>query len=424
MLKDLLKFALKLMAQSVLWRHRPRIVAVTGSVGKTSTKDAISHVLSRKFSVWKSTGNYNNELGVPLTILGMKTGKRSIFLWLKVVFGFFVLMLRKVYPQILVLEMGADRKGDILYLCKIAKPEIAIVTRVGAAHLEHFGDVETVQREKAQLVVGLQGRGVAILNADDPRVSAMKHLHKGKVVTFGFSSGADVLAEDVRLIQNTSQSQMDPRRDLGLSFVISSGSRKSPLIARGILGQPQVYSLLAAFAVAFELGMETREVVSALESYQSPPGRLRPLLGIKRTVILDDTYNSSPEAAIEAMKILRQIRGKRRVAVLGDMLELGPAAESSHRQLGRLAKSLGVDLLLTVGELARFIADEARTSGFAKTKISTFDTADKAGLPLQNKMQEGDVVLIKGSRGMHMEKIVLEVMAEPEKAGELLYHPD
>lgn len=406
----------------MLARRRPKIIAITGSVGKTGTKDAIYHVLSRKFFVWKSEGNYNNEIGLPLAVLGVKTWKKSVLLGLSVVAAFFRYLAWVKYPEILVLEMGADKKGDIEYLTNIARPDIAVVTRVGAAHLERFGGIEEIQREKSRLAAALKKSGTAILNADDPRVCAMSRLHSGKIVTFGLSAEADVRAEDIEFRQNTTSPHPDPSRDLGIAFWIRKDGKRGSIITRGILGHPQIYSMLAAFAVAGDLGMAREEIFDGLRDFESPAGRLRPLAGIKRALILDDTYNSSPEASVEALRILKQIRARRRIAVLGDMLELGAGTENLHRKIGRLAGTLGIDMLCAVGERAKFISDEARKAGFAKSRIIEFEDSESAGSRLRQKLQEGDAVLVKGSRGMQMEKIVRQIMAEPERADELLYH--
>ena len=420
MAKKFLQFILKLAAKLVLWRHRPVVVAITGSVGKTSTKEAIYEVLRKKFLVGKSRGNYNNELGLPLAVLGAESGRRSVLLWLMVFIKFFFRLFSRRYPQILVLEMGADRPGDIDYLTKIARPTISVVTRVGRVHLEFFESPEDLQKEKSRIVSALPQEGTAVLNADDPKVLAMRHATAGTVLTYGLGAEAEVRAEDILIFYETKAEQLNPETDIGTRFIINFKGKKRLLTRHGILGTPAVYAALAAFCVGKSLGMTAEEIISGLKKFRTPPGRLRLLLGIKKSLILDDSYNSSPEAAVEAVRVLRQIRARRRIAVLGDMLELGPETESAHRQIGRLVKDLGIDLLFTVGPKAKFIAEEARRCGFAKTKIFEFNSSQTAALPLQNKIREGDVVLVKGSQGVRMEKIVLEVMAEPERAPELL----
>jgi len=420
LLQALIKFTLKVASRLVLARHRPIIVSITGSVGKSSTKEALAALLKLRFSVRRSPGNLNNEYGVPLTILGGADFDSILIRLFGSVFGFFWSLLRSNYPKILVLEMAADRKGDITYLTSIAKPTIAVVTRIGVSHIEYFGDVESIQKEKSQLVKALTKEGVAVLNIDDPRVMMMKPLSKGQVITYGFDGTADVRAERLSLRQESDANLLRPDQKLGSSFELVMGAARSSIYLPGILGRAKIYTLLAGAAVATSLNIKKDDIVTGLKSIAVLPGRLRILSGIKHTIILDDTYNSSPESTMEAMQVLKQIHARRRIAVLGDMLELGPATERAHRQVGRLVRDLGIDLLYTVGSRSNFTAEEARISGMAKTKVIEFERSIDAGVPVQNRMQEGDVVLVKGSQGMRMEKIVQEIMAEPKRAGELL----
>jgi UDP-N-acetylmuramoyl-tripeptide--D-alanyl-D-alanine ligase len=420
MLRSILYFILKLMARAMLIKHRPKIVAITGSVGKTTTKDLIFSVLSSQFFVWRSSGNYNNQIGLPLTILGSESGRKNLLLWLKVIGNFFRYYFSKRYPEILILEMAADRPGDIEYLTHLAPPDVAVLTRIGEAHMEYFGDVESIQKEKSVLIKALTRRGVAVLNFDDPRVMATKGLCVGRTVTYGFGQGAEVQARNLSLFQNTVKPVFDPETDLGSRFEIVFKNHAKLLSAPGTLGMPRVYAMLAAYAVGRAAGISSEDIVEVLPTAPLTAGRLRPLSGIKNTIVIDDSYNSSPQACTEALRVLTTVHGRRRIAVLGDMLELGAATEVAHRKIGRLIRDLRPDLLLTVGARAKFIASEARALGFATTKILEFDTAEEAALPLQGKMREGDVVLVKGSQGVRMEKIVLEIMAEPERVGELL----
>jgi len=408
------------MARAVLSRHRPRVVGITGSMGKTTTKQAVAAVLQTRFSVRASSGNFNNEIGLPLSVLGVSSGLSGFSLGASVFLNFFRSFFTSQYPEMLVLEMGADKVGDIAYLTRIAPPHIGLVTRVAEAHTQNFGDVETIQKEKAKIVSALSHSGLAVLNADDARVMAMSQLHKGKIITFGLSEGADVRAMGAEVTQRLFGPEFRAEADLGTKFMIRYNGASYRVEVSGLLGLPQVYALLAGFAAGVSLGIGPKHCAEALIRVAPVPGRLRPISGIKNTIVLDDTYNSSPDAAVEALKVLKQVRARRRLAVLGDMLELGAQTETAHRHLGRIARDLGVDLLFTVGERARFIAEEAWLSGFAKSKIFEFETTEDAAIPLQNKLAEADAVLIKGSQGVRMEKIVLEIMAHPQDASELL----
>ena len=347
-MKNILQLILKYLAKTILWRHKPVVVAVTGSVGKTGTKEAIAAVLRQSLFVWENSGNYNNEIGTPLAILGSESPGKNIFLWIKVFIRFVYLLVTPRYPQVLVLEMAADRRGDIKYLTTIARPHIAVVTRISEAHTEFLGDLESVQREKAELVRALPHGGVAILNADDHRVMAMKNLFFGKTISFGLREDAVVRAADIRTRQEADSNLKNPEQAIGLNFKIKSRGTSRSVFIPGVVGRPNVYVLLSAFAVGLKFGLKPDEIVNAFVNFSPPPGRLRPLAGIKHTVIIDDTYNSSPEAAFESLKALTEVKGRRRIAVLGDMLELGEFTESSHRKLGRMVKDLRLDFPINV----------------------------------------------------------------------------
>ena len=424
MLKALVQFQLKILAKLILWRHRPVMIGITGSVGKTGTKLAIAAVLKTKYFVRESLGSYNNEFGLPLTILGAPAPGRNILKWIFVSFKFFVSLISSNYPKVLVLEMGADRPGDIAYLTSIARPDIALVTRVGSVHMQYFEGHEGLQKEKATIIKSLAREGIAVLNIDDSRVAAMKGLHSGKTLTYGLGEQADIQGVDIRTYQYADANLHDLTESLGLKFEVIHDDWQMPVYARGLLGRPNVYNILAAFAVGRIFNITPKKIAAVFSDYTPAPGRLRPLSGIKNSIILDDSYNSSPEASEESLRVLREIKGRRRIAVLGDMLELGSATEALHRKIGRLVNDLRIDLLIAVGRRAAFIADEAKIRGLAKSRIKEYKTANEARLPLQRALSEGDVVLVKGSQDMRMEKIVKEIMAEPERAGELLCRQD
>jgi UDP-N-acetylmuramoyl-tripeptide--D-alanyl-D-alanine ligase len=259
-----------------------------------------------------------------------------------------------------------------------------------------------------------------VLNADDPRVAAMRYLYAGKVITYGCSEVADARADDIKLIQRLAGSKSFSETELGTSFTLHYDNVSQNIEVMEILGTPSVYSLLAAVVVGKYFGLTLQEISLALKQVLPTPGRLRPLAGIRNTMLIDDSYNASPEAVIEALKVLKQIRCRRRIAVLGDMLELGVTTETAHRRVGRIVKDMGVDLLFTVGSSARYIADEARAVGFPKTKIFKFKTAEEAGLVLAKKLKEGDVTLIKGSQNTRMERVTLQVMSNSQNAKQLL----
>jgi len=419
-IKKIVQLILAGFAKIVLLTKKPRIVGITGSVGKTGTKESIAAVVGKKYRMRASYGNFNNEFGLPYTILGIHEPKFFPLNFLQTIFAFLKSLLDKNYPEILILEYAADRPGDIEYLTNIARPNISVVTKVGSAHMEFFQAVEDLQLEKAQLVKALPKSGLAILNADDPRVLAMKRVSKAGVVSYGIAHDADVKGGDVMTQQVQDAHLKDPDQAISLRFTIQTSDGTVKCVLPGRVGLPVVYESLAAYAVAKALGISDKTYCEAMEGQKSAPGRLRLLSGIKDSILIDDSYNSSPEAATESLKALSNIKARRRLAVLGDMMELGTETERAHRKVGRLVRDLRLDYLVTVGPRAKFIADEARNYGFAKTKIWEFENVFEAGLKVQNLIKEGDVILIKGSQAVRLEKIVKEVMGQPDRAGELL----
>lgn len=418
--KKITIWKLGLIAKAYLWRYKPMIIAVTGNVGKTSTKEAIACVLSRIKKVRSGKGNLNNEFGVPLTIIDNRMDDyyengNTLLFWIKVlVRAFFNWFFAADYPEVLVLEYGADKPGDIKKLVKNFKPHVAVVTAIGElpVHVEFFSGPEAVAREKSRLVEKLEPTDYAILNSDDDVVFDMKEKTKAKVITYGFSEG-------VGLKVSNFEYKTEGNKPLGVSFKLHYGPNSFvPVHINGSLGQSQAYAAAAAAAVGVVFNMNLVEISEALSLYNGPKGRLKILTGIKNSWIIDDTYNSSPASTRMALSVLRELPAQRRVAVLGDMLELGKHTIQAHQAAGDLAGRFA-DLLICVGARAKFIADSAGNQ-MPKENIFTFDTSDEARKKVQELIEEGDLILVKGSQGMRMEKIVEEIMAEPEKKKELL----
>ncbi|HAH04768.1 MAG: UDP-N-acetylmuramoyl-tripeptide-D-alanyl-D-alanine ligase [Parcubacteria group bacterium GW2011_GWA2_43_17] len=416
-MKNLLFLILKYQTRLILKKYRPLVIGITGSVGKTSTKEAIFAVLRRKFNVRENHKNYNNEVGLPLTVIGAATGNKSVFKWLNVFINACRLIIKKdsAYPKMLVLEMGADKTGDIEYLTGMAPCDIGVVTAVSKVHLEFFGSLENVIREKQKIVTHLKESHLAVLNSDDPNVLGMRTLTKAKVKTFGFSESADFRATDIRLSQKGGQ--------FGTSFKLHTNGTVLPVFLTNALGPAQVEAALAALAVASSFGINLVEIVEDLSKFKAPPGRTNLLKGIKNTMLIDDSYNASPASSLVALEILKDLPGppiNKKIAVFGEMLELGSYTETGHLEVGQKAAMAGVDLLVGVGEKARDIIRGAIQAGLAEDKTFYFDNNHDAGIFVQNKIKEGDLVLIKGSQGARMEQIVKELMAEPLKAEDLL----
>lgn len=415
---------LKFFALKTLRKYKPRVVGITGSVGKTSTKEAVFAVLSSKFRVRKNEKNYNNEIGLPLTVLGLESGGGSLVRWAIVLlrsFGVAYFGRAGNYPEILVLEMAADRPGDIKYLVDFLKPEVGVVTAIGISHLEFFKDKKQIAREKSALVKTLNKEGLAILNFDDRETRKMADEIKVKKTAYGFSEEADVRASDIFFGYEKGKDVQggDVNKIKGISFKLSFEGATIPVRLMRCVGRPQIYSVLAATAAGIHFGMNLLEIASALKDFQAPAGRLNVIDGIKNTIIIEDSYNAAPQSTLAALEVLEKIQARRKIAALGDMLELGEETESGHREVGKKAAAVA-DVLFAVGDKAKFIADEAEKAGLDNNHIFCYTDSSEAKIPIQNKLQEGDVILIKGSQGARMELISKEIMRYPEQAEKLL----
>lgn len=406
---------LKSAAVLTLKKYQPQIIGLTGSVGKTSAKEALARVLEKDFLIRKNEKNYNNEIGVPLTIIGVPSGERSFGKWLSVFFRWLRIMIFTVpYPKILILEMGADRPGDIRYLTRFVKCQFGIITAIAESHIEFFGSQEKIAEEKFELVKSLEEKGLAILNADSPQLFEREKDLRGRKLTFGFSERADLRATDVDF-NYSEQGNIQ-----GLSFKLNFQGTTLPVRLNQVLARHQIYSALIATAVGRELGLNLVKISSLLLDFAPPPGRLKLLPGIKKTLIIDDTYNASPASVLAALEVLEKIRAPRKIVVLGDMLELGEETEKNHRRVGRKLFEIKADWVFLLGKRMEFAREELRKHGWGEDKVLNFENHLELGRKLQALIREGDLILIKGSQSLRMEKFVEEIMAEPQRAEELL----
>ena len=353
-----------------------KVVGVTGTNGKTTTKELIASVLGVRHRVLKTEGNLNNHIGLPLSICRMK-GDESV----------------------MVLEMGSNAEGDIALLCDIARPDFAVVTNVGAAHLEGFGSLETVR--KTDLEILAYAKAVSV-NADDAFLCEGLKGFGGKTVTYGIKRRADVRAEDVKLAEK------------GSGFVIRFPDGGGLPVNLRISGEFNVRNALAAASLADVLGTDRRDIKKGLESFGGVPMRLE-VKELAGAVLINDVYNANPASMEEAVRELMRLKRKRTVAVLGDMLELGRYAESAHRELVDLLTLSGVDVLIAVG------SEMKKASSAFTGACYRADDATVAGSMLSEVLSAGDTVLIKGSRGMRMERVSagIRVRAEGEKTNAL-----
>jgi UDP-N-acetylmuramoyl-tripeptide--D-alanyl-D-alanine ligase len=420
LLKKIVATLLLLEARAVLRVYKPRIVAITGSVGKTSTKDAIYSVLAPHVFVRKSEKSFNSEIGIPLTILGRPNAWNNPFGWLEnLIDGLVLIVWRTKYPEWLVLEVGADRPGDISSVAKWLRADIVVITRLPdvPVHVEFFDSPEDVIREKASLLRALKPDGTFVANADDEKVLALRDDVPGQSMTFGFSLGSDIHGKDLHLIDEPG---FAIPVGIGATVETQDGSASAELRSFGTIGAHAMQPFLAAIAVSQVLGFDLGESAEALAGHTPPPGRMRLLPGLKGARLIDDTYNASPVATLAALDALMLAgKPKRTIAVLGDMMELGKFSPQQHREVGaKVAKTC--DMLVTVGFRARDIAEGALSEGMPDLMIQQFEDAKAAGEYLQEIIEEGDLVLIKGSQSMRMERTVEELMLEPLRAKDLL----
>ena len=437
--KKIIIYILTLESQLILDKYKPFIVAVVGSVGKTSTKDAIFSVLKDNESfVRKSEKSMNTDIGLPLTIIGAPNVGRSLFAWLRNVRkGIGLILVKNDYPTCLVLEIGADHPGDIRKIAKWLSPNILVVTKISRTpvHVEFFKSPEQLFEEKASLVGSVQAKGTLVLFADDNKVLALRDRIKGKdvqVLSFGSDSAADLNCSEPEIYYAENG---DIKYPVGLKLRVNFGKDTSKdIIVKHVIGRTYIYPILAAAAVGKARGMSADDIIRALNDYEPPKGRMNIVRGMNDSVIIDDTYNSSPDAVLAALKTLNDVSMSvavsvypsnvmgshaRKIAVFGDMLELGKYSAEEHRKIGKEAAHT-LSILVTVGMRSTATMDEALKNGLSKECVKHFDTAKEAAAYLPSIVQSGDIILVKGSQSIRMERVVKALMKEPDKADKVL----
>jgi UDP-N-acetylmuramoyl-tripeptide--D-alanyl-D-alanine ligase len=349
-----------------------QVVGVTGSAGKTTTKDIIAAMLAVNMPIAKTIGNLNNHVGLPLSILRMPSNAR-----------------------VAVLEMAMNHAGEIRRLSEIARPNIGVVTNVGHAHMEAFDSIQAVAAAKRELIEALPSDGVAVLNSDDPLVVQFRDMHRGRTITFGLNAGADVRAEN---FEDTSG---------GISFSVDGVQFSSPLH-----GRHSVSNFLAGIAVAGLFGIQPGELTQVVRDI--PPGPMRGERFLHNGIlILNDCYNSNPDAARAMIDVLRDTQAGRRIAVLGEMLELGRWSEALHRGVGAYVAAQGIDVLVGIRGAASNLVDAAKEAGQAVNAAFFFSEPADAGVQLREIARAGDVILFKGSRGTHVERALESFLSPP-----------
>lgn len=414
--KKIIVSILTLEAKMLLKRTRPCIIAVTGSVGKTSVKDVVYEVLKDRLHVRKSEKSFNSEIGVPLSVLGLPNAWSNPLLWLKnIIDGAILIFHTNDYPKILVLEMGVDRPGDMDKLTAWIRPDVVVLTRFPdvPVHVEFFESPEAIIQEKLKLVHALKPDGVLVYNQDDEKVAqAAKDTLQQSIGYSRYSLSPFTASADKIVYENGIA--------VGFEFLLTHLERAVLMRVNGSLGVQHAYNYAAGAAVASIFSIDLEAVVQSLSLYTPPPGRMRLIPGINDTLLIDDTYNSSPTASEQSLSTLGGLRGvKRRIAVLGDMMELGQFSTREHERIGRLVPQ-SADVLVTIGVRARGFSKGAIEQGMSEKNIFEFTDAEQAAHELQQFIKPGDVLLVKGSQSIRAERFVEKLMADPSKAEELL----
>lgn len=414
--KKLILWILKILAKKRLKKFRGKVVAVVGSVGKTSTKEAIFTVLNSHFKVRKNKGNMNSDFGFLLSILEIDSGYSSATKWTWYLIKAFVHSMMRDHSEILLLELGVDKPGDMDFLASVVKLDMVVFTSIAPVHMDEgqFESMEDILKEKLKATHALKEKGLALFNVDNNFLhQSYKSFDRKKRVGFGLSEEAEYRVSDI-------SGSMD-----GLRFIFHADEKKYEVHC-GILGSYHAYVLLPALVCGVKMGMDPEHAILALERFKLPPGRMSKIDGINDSFILDSTYNSSPNALKEALRTLTEVAPEkaRRVAVLGNMNELGAKSKEMHEMIGKIIPE-ACDLLLTVGKEAEDIAEKAVERGMEPTLVFKFKTAQDAADFFKKEVKKGDVILVKGSQNkVRLEKFVKELMLRPEDAKELLVRQD
>ena len=372
--------ALRDLARYYKERFSIPFVAVTGSVGKTTTKDMVAAVLSAKYRVLKTEGNYNNSIGLPLTLLRLDSTH-----------------------QICVLEMGMDRAGEIDYLSELVEPDVALITNVGDSHIENFGTREGIFAAKCEIFHHLKGDGTAILNGDDPMLSTLKGQLPQTTLMVGSGEGLDYTAFDVA------------SDDVG-HITCQVKTPKSKFQADiPALGTHMIYPTLMAAAVAELFGMQADEITRGIRAFLPTKMRMNVVTCPGDVVILNDAYNANPQSMRAAAAVLGDARERRRVAVVGDMKELGPSSAMFHQAVGGYFAQAGIERLIAIGDLAKYMAQGAVQEGMSQEQVSYFPNLEEAKQALNREIRAGVTILVKASRSMAFEKIVDYLTAQTQK---------
>lgn len=408
--KLIIGFFLALVARSVLRRYRPKVVMVTGSVGKTSTKDAVATVLMTRFYVRKSEKSFNSEFGVPFTILGVENPWHNPAAWLAIMKrALALLLLPNHYPTMLVLEVGSGKPGDLAHILSFATPDAVVVTALPEipVHVEAYATPEAVREEEFSPAYALAPGAPLIVSSDCQYAPECARRTSARVITYGTHDS----------IVHLSDTTFYEEKGIvaGMRATVRVGDEERSLVAKGSVGATQILPAAAAIATGLAFDIPLDESLKALDAYEPPPGRGRLLTGRGESLLIDDSYNSSPAAVEQALAALASFpHAKRRVAILGDMLELGRYSVMEHQRIAVVADE-SADLVVGVGIRARAFAAVSKHA-----KSLHYDDARAAAADFPSRVEPGDVILIKGSQSIRTERIVEALLANPAESHRLV----
>lgn len=412
-MKRLILWKLSVASRLILKKYKPQVVGITGSIGKTSVKEAAFAVAAKGFRARTNIKNYNNEYGLPFTVIGQESPRRNIFKWTALFLKAWKLILFPcAYPEVLVLEMGIDKPGDMEELLKIVNPNIAVLTTVGVSHLQYFGTKEVVLREKSKIFSKTNSTNTAILNFDDEKVSSLKNILPAKIISYGKNPSSDVK------IVSYHGAFSKEKNCFGTECELSWNGHSQKIFLENILGFPPVSAAAAGAAVGIALGMNPDKIREGLENFKAQPGRMRVVEGINGSLLIDDTYNAAPLSTTAALNEFAQFNPenfqiKKRIVILGSMVELGDESDSAHDKIGEVVRASHADVFVGVGEEMK----RAKPDYWYANSSEAISKAVELARP-------GTLFLVKGSQAKRMEKVSLALLKNKEKAKESLPRQD
>ncbi len=417
--KKILTTCTRVLALRILKRYTPLQVVITGSVGKTSTKEALKSIIGDASSVYSSQGSMTSVFNMFFTVFGCEHPGTSVWGWIRAfargcryAFG----KKDETYPQVLIFELAIKHPGDTEKIAFMLTPDVVVITPFGTppAHIEFFENISAFLAEKVAIIQQLKDDGIVVLPQDDEYTEDIKRKITGPIIAYGFDSRGTLVVSHPEITYHDGM-------PVGMQFRVNLQGKSLPSTLFGALGITHILASAAALATAKALDISLIQALTSLESHDTPPGRMKLIHGIYNTMIIDDTYNASPVAMSTALKTLAQLETRgRKIAILGDMLDLGRHAEQTHRSVGEEVVE-SADVVIAVGVRAQFIAENARKKGMKRrSSIMTFSTSAQAGAYAKTILKEGDIILVKGSQDMRMERVVEQIMANPKDKATLL----